>query len=84
MKTKPKTPRNIKSKKFYKPDPHPSRKRMYDFNEMKEFTTDFIDCIVAFNRHTMCKRYCKRNKRGRMVCRFSFPIKLRKVSEFEC
>ena len=50
-----KTRRNIKTK-YYNPDPHPSRKTMYEFNDLKSQTKDLIDCITAFNRHTVCKR----------------------------
>ena len=84
MTTTYKTPRNIKSKHYYIPEPHPARKRIYDFNNIEEYTKDLIDCMVSFNRHTVCKRYCKRNKRGRLACRFSFPMKIRDVSELEC
>ena len=38
MKTKAKTPRNIKSKSFYKPEPHPATKNvknMHEFNNLE-------------------------------------------------
>lgn len=34
LESMPKTRRNIKTK-YYNPDPHPSRKSMYEFNDLK-------------------------------------------------
>ena len=47
-----KVPRDLKH--IYEPEIHPSRKPIYDFNNMEEFMTDFIDCVNSFQRHPPC------------------------------
>ena len=52
---------------------------------MQSFLTDFIDCVNAFQRHPQCtQKYCKRVRKGKVICRFGFPIKLKNISKFEC
>lgn len=72
------------SRRVYKPERHPSQKRIYDFNDMESFVTDFIDCMNAFNRHSECtEKYCKRVKKQKVVCRFGFPIKLKDKNQLD-
>ena len=57
---------------------------MYEFNDMKEYMTDLIDCLNTFQRHPPCNyKYCKRVRNGKVICRFGFPIKLIPVSRLE-
>ena len=77
-----KIPRDMR--RSYKPEKHPSKKRIYDFNDMESFLKDFIDCMNSFNRHTECtEKYCKRVRNQKVVCRFGFPIKPKDQNQLE-
>ena len=72
------------SRRVYKPNPHPARKTIYDFDDMDSYVKDFIDCMNSFNRHTDCtEKQCKRATNGRVVCRFKFPIKQKDLNQLE-
>ena len=72
------------SRRVYKPEKHPSKKRIYDFNDMESQIKDFLDCMNAFNRHTECtEKQCKRVRNQKVTCRFGFPIKPKDMNQLE-
>ena len=70
LETSKNTPKDIK-KPIYKPDWHPSYNKFSDIKNFDDFISDLIDCVTSFQRHDKpCKKYCKRVKKGKVLCRF--------------
>ncbi|KAF4683653.1 hypothetical protein FOZ60_008817 [Perkinsus olseni] len=62
---------------YSKPEVHPST-LLYNPSTT---TDDLTACLMAFQRHTICKRTtCLRTKRGSLQCRMLFPKPLRETS----